>query len=219
MEDVLDLYAEPYDPRRPYVCFDECPYQLVSEVRPPLPTRPGAAEKVDYEYKREGTCNLFLFVQPQIGWRHVDVTDRRTAQDFASCMRDLVDVYFPQAERIRVVLDNLNTHTLAALYTTFSPAEARRIARKLEFHYTPKHGSWLNMAEIELAVLNGGCLNRRLPSQDRVRAEITAWEDERNAQKRPITWSFTTATARIKLDHLYPTLPIPDAHGTLEQAA
>jgi hypothetical protein len=192
---------------------------MVSEGRPPLPPRSGAAEKVDYEYKRAGTCNLVLFVQPQIGWRHGDITDRRTAQDFACCMRDLVDVYVPQADTIRVVLDNLNTHTLAALSTTFSPAEARRIARKLEFHYTPKHGSWLKMAESELAVLNGGCLNRRLPSQDGVRTEIAAWEDERNAQKRPLTWTFTTATARIKLDHLYPTLPAPDAHGTLEQAA
>ncbi len=220
MEDVLDLYNEPYDPCRPYVCFDECPYQLVSEVRQPLPARPGAAEKYDYEYKREGTCNLFMFVQPQIGWRHVDVTDRRTAQDFARCMQDLVDVHFPQADTIRVVLDNLNTHTLAALYETFSPAEARRIARKLEVHYTPKHGSWLNMAEIELAVLNGGCLNRRLPSQDVVRAEIAPWQTERNAQHKLIRWAFTTTTARIKLEHLYPALPTPDdEHHTLEHAA
>jgi hypothetical protein len=220
MEDVLDLYEEPYDPRRPTVCFDECPYQMVSEVRQPLRARPGSAAKYDYEYKREGMCNLFLFVQPQMGWRHVDVTDRRTAQDFAHCMQDLVDVHFPQADVIRVVLDNLNTHTVAALYETFTPAEARRIARKLELHYTPKHGSWLNMAEIELAVLNGGCLNRRLPNQEVVRAEIAAWEAERNTQKRPITWAFTTTTARITLDHLYPALPTSnDEHRALEHAA
>jgi len=214
MEDVLDVYEEPYDPRRPYVCFDECPYQLVSEVRQPLPPRPGAVAKYDYEYTREGTCNLFMFVQPQIGWRHVDVTDRRTAQDFAHCMRDLVDRHFPQAATIRVVLDNLNTHSLAALYETFSPVEARRIARKLEFHYTPKHGSWLNMAEIELAVLNGRCLSRRLPSQDRVRSQIVAWEATRNAARRTITWTFTTTAARIKLEHLYPSLP---AGGTVSE--
>jgi DDE superfamily endonuclease len=189
------------------VCFDECPYQLVSEVRQPLPARPGSPEKYDYEYKREGTCNLFLFVQPQSGWRHVDVTDRRTAQDFAHCRQDVVDVHFPQADLIRVVRDNLNTHTLAALYETFSPAEARRIARKREFHYTPKHGSWLNMAEIELAVLSGGCLDRRLPSQDMVRQEVAAWEAERNAAQKQITWAFTTTTARVTLDHLYPALP------------
>ena len=193
---------------------------MVSEVRQPLPTRPGAAEKVDHEYKREGTCNLFLFVQPQIGWRHVDVTDRRTAQDFASCMRDVVDVHFPEADTIRVVLDNLNTHTLGALDATFPPAEARRIARKLEVHYTPKQGRWLNRAEIELAVLNGGCLDRRLPSQERVRAQIGAWEGERNAQRRPITWTFTTAAARSKLNRLYPALPTPDdVHSMVEQAA
>jgi transposase len=159
-----------------------------------------------------------VFVQPQVGWRHVDVTDRRTAKDFAPCMQDLVDVPFPRAATIRVVLDNLNTHTLAALYETFSPAEARRIARKLEFHFTPKHGSWLNMAEIELAVLTGGCLNRRLPSQERVRTEIAAWQSERNAPQRPISWTFTTTTARLKLEHLYPPVP-DDASTTLAQAA
>ena len=146
MEDVLDLYAEPEDPKRPRVCFDECPYQLISETRQPLPGKPGRPQRYDYEYKREGTCNLFMFVQPHVGWRHVKVTDRRTKADFAQCMKDLVDLYFPDADLIRVTLDNLNTHTPAALYEAFEPAEARRIIRKLEFHHTPKHGSWLNMA-------------------------------------------------------------------------
>jgi len=204
MEDVLDLYAEEHDPQRPWVCFDESPYQLVSETRPPQPMTPQHPRRIDYEYKREGACNLFLFLQPQIGWRHVEVTAQRTAQDFAHCMQALVDVHFPTAEKIRVVLDNLNTHTRAVLYETFPPAEARRIARKLEFHYTPKHGSWLNMAEVEFSVLSAQCLGRRLPSQDRVAEEIGAWEAERNAEKRTITWTFTTPTARTKLDRLYP---------------
>jgi DDE superfamily endonuclease len=154
MEDILDLYAEPYDPPYPVVCFDESPYQLVSEVCPPWPSRPGQPARYDYEYRREGTCNLFMCFEPLQGWRHVKVTARRTTQDFAQCMQDLVDVHFPQATVISVVLDNLNTHTPAALYATFPPAEACRILRKLDFHYTPKHGSWLNMAEIEFAVVS-----------------------------------------------------------------
>ncbi len=205
MEDVLDLYEEPHDPQRPWVCFDECPYQMVSETQTPQPMTAEHPRRIDYEYKREGTANLFLFLQPQIGWRHVEVTAQRTAQDFAHCMQALVDVHFPAADKIRVVLDNLNTHTPAALYETFAPAEAHRLARKLEFHHTPKHGSWLNMAELEFSVLSRQCLDRRLPSQDRVRAEIAAWEAERNAEKRTICWSFTTTDARTKLDRLYPT--------------
>jgi hypothetical protein len=205
MEDVLDLYAEPDDPLRPRVCFDECPYQMVSETRVPLPARPGRIQRYDYEYKREGTCNLFMFVQPERGWRHVSVTERRTAQDFAQCMKDLVDVYYPDAHVVRVVLDNLNTHTPAALYETYEPAEARRIARRLEFHYTPKHGSWLNMAEAEFAVLSRQCLDRRLGSVQVVQSELAAWEHQRNDVHAMINWRFTVADARIKLERLYPS--------------
>lgn len=205
MEDVLDLYAEPYDSQYPVVCFDESPYQLVSEARQPVLAAPGQPVRYDYEYRREGTCNLFMFVQPLGGWRHVKVTDRRTAQDFAQCMKDLVDSHFPQATLITVVLDNLNTHTPAALYDTFTPAEARRLLQKLDFCYTPKHGSWLNMAEIEFAVLSTQCLNRRIPDQATVRRRVGAWEASRNAQKATINWRFTTGKARRKLRRLYPS--------------
>jgi DDE superfamily endonuclease len=204
MEDILDLYAEPYDPQYPVVCFDESPYQLVSEVRPPLPVRPGQPARYDYEYCREGACNLFMCFEPLQGWRHVKVTARRTTQDFAHCMRNLVDVHFPQATVISVVLDNLNTHTPAALYATFPPAEACRILRKLDFHYTPKHGSWLNMAEIEFAVVSTQCLDRRLGDQETVRHAVAAWETQRNAAKATADWRFTTAKARRKLRHIYP---------------
>jgi hypothetical protein len=205
MEDLLDLYEEPYDPRRPLVCFDELPYQLVSEVRQPLPLRPGQPERYDYEYRREGVCNLFLFFEPLRGWRHVEVTERRTAQDFAHQMRALVDEYLPDAAVIRLVVDNLNIHTPAALYEAFPPAEARRIAAKLEFHYTPKHGSWLNMAEIELAVLSRQCLDRRIPDRVSVRRETAAWESDRNAKQATVNWRFTTVDARVKLKRLYPS--------------
>jgi hypothetical protein len=204
LEDILDLYAEPYDPQYPLVCFDESPYQLVSEVCQPLPLRPGQPRRHAYEYRREGTWNLFLGFEPLQGWRHVKVTDRRTAQDFAYCMKDLVDTQFPQATVISVVLDNLNTHTPAALYATFPPAEACRILRKLDFHYTPKHGSWLNMAEIEFAVVSTQCLDRRVGDQETVRREIAAWETRRNAHKATADWRFTTAKARRKLKCLYP---------------
>jgi hypothetical protein len=206
MEDVLDLYAEPYDPQRPQVCFDESPVQLVSETRRPLLVRPGQAACYDYEYKREGTANLFLFVQPLLGWRQVNVTARRTKQDFAGQMKLLVDVYFPDAKSIRLVVDNLNTHTPAALYEAFAPAEARRITRRLEFHYTPKHGSWLNMAECELAVLNTQCLDRRIPDVETLQREIAAWQTKRNQQKTKIDWQFDTDVARVKLERLYPSL-------------
>jgi DDE superfamily endonuclease len=204
MEDILDLYAEPYDARFPLVCFDERLYQWVSEVRQPLPVAPGHPLRYDYESRREGTCNLFMGFEPLGGWRHVEVTDRRTAQDFAHCMRDLVDVHFPKATVVSVVLDNLNTHTPAALYATFAPAEACRILRKLDFHYTPKHGSWLNMAEIELAVLSTQCLDQRLGDPATVRRAIAAWETRRNAAKATVNWQFTTAKARRKLKRLYP---------------
>jgi hypothetical protein len=204
MEDVLDLYAEPDDSHSPVVCFDESPYQLVSEVRQPLPAAPGQPVRYDYEYHREGTCNLFMCFEPLRGWRHVKVTARRTTQDFAHCMKDLVDIHFPTAAVVSVVLDNLNTHTPAALYATFPPAEACRILRKLDFHYTPKHGSWLNMAEIEFAVVSTQCLDRRLGDQEAVRRAITAWQTRRNAEKATVDWRFTTAKARCKLKHIYP---------------
>jgi hypothetical protein len=204
MEDSLELYAEPYEPQYPVVCFDESPYQLVSEVHQPLPARPGQPARDDDEYRREGTCNLFMGFEPLRGWRHVKVTARRTTQDFAHCMRDLVDVHFPQATVISVVLDNLNTHTPAAVYATFPPAEACRILRKLDFHYTPKHGSWLNMAEIECAVVSTQCLGRRLGDPETVRRAVAAWETQRNAAKATVDWRFTTAKARRKLRHIYP---------------
>ena len=210
MEEVLDLYAEPYDARRPQVCFDESPVQLTSETRHPLPVRPGQSVCYDYEYKREGTANLFLFVQPLQGWRHVNVTAQRTKQDFAQQMKLLVDVYFPTAEIIRLVVDNLNTHTPAALYEVFVPAEARRITRKLEFHYTPKHGSWLNMAECEFGVLVSQCLDRRIPDVETLRRETSAWQTQRNHHQAKINWQFGTDLARIKLKRLYPSVKEPE---------
>jgi hypothetical protein len=205
MEDVLDLYEQAYDPLYPQVCFDERPCQLLSEVRQPLPARPGQPRRHDYEYRREGSCNLFMFFQPLACWRHVKVTAQRTKVDFAYCMKDLVDVLFPDARCIRLVLDNLNTHKLEVLYEVFPPAEARRIARKLEFHYTPKHGSWLNMVEIELSVLSSQCLDRRIPSQSILAQQALAWEQRRNAMGATVHWQFTSAKARTKLQHLYPS--------------
>ena len=208
MEDVLDLSGQPYNPLIPQVCFDERPCQLISEKYLPIPSQPGQPERYDYEYKREGTCNLFAIFQPLAGWRHIKVTSQRTAQDFALCMKDLVDVFFPNAMMIRVVLDNLNTHTPAALYQTFPPEEARRILSKLEFHYTPKHGSWLNMVEIELSVLSRQCLNRRIPNQETMKRETAAWEQQRNEQKATVNWRFTNQDARVKLERLYPQLDL-----------
>jgi len=204
MEDVLDLYAERYDPRRPVVGFDERPLQLLDHTREPIPVAPGRARKVDYEYRRNGTGNVFMTVEPLAGWRHVEVTERRTAVDFAQQMKWLVDEAYADAKVILVVLDNLNVHTTASLYATFPPAEARRIARKLEFHPTPKHGSWLNVAESELAVLSNQCLNRRLPTLSTVRKEAAAWERQRNSERVTIHWLFKTADARRKLRHAYP---------------
>jgi hypothetical protein len=205
MEDVLDLYAEDYLEDYPVVTFDESPYQMISETRVPLPAEPGQPQRYDYEYRREGTCNLFLFFQPLRGWRHVKVTERRTTLDFAQCMKDLVDIHFPNATLISVVLDNLNTHTPAALYEAFEPAEARRIVSKLDFHYTPKHGSWLNMAECEFAVLLGQCLDQRIGDIPTVRRKSTAWEKRRNTAKATVNWRFTTTKARTKLKRLYPS--------------
>jgi hypothetical protein len=204
MEDLLDLYAEPYQPTFPVICFDEVPYQMVSETQLPLPMQDGKPLRYDFEYRREGTCNLFMLLQPLAGWRHVKVTDQRTKQDFAWCMKDLVEVHFPQAEKIRVVLDNLNTHSPASFYEAFPPEQARQLTRKLEFHYTPEHSSWLNMAEVEISVLTQQCLDRRLGSQLLVKSEVGAWEGERNTARATIDWRFTIPNARNKLKKLYP---------------
>jgi DDE superfamily endonuclease len=209
MEEVLTVYHLPEDREKPVVCMDEASKQLVGETRLPLPMRPGAIAHEDYEYERHGVANLFMLFAPLLGWRHVAVTDRRTMQDWAYVMRDLVDVHFPQAPTIRVVLDNLNTHLAGSLYETFPPAEARRILDRLELHYTPKHGSWLNMAETELSVLSRQCLDRRIPDKARLTQEVAAWEARRNRAETTMHWRFTTADARIKLTHLYPTVQVP----------
>jgi hypothetical protein len=204
MEDVLDLYAQPYDPARPVVCFDEQPRQLVAEIRTPMPALPGRLRRIDYEYRRQGTANLFLILEPLAGWRHVAVTAQRTAADFAQQMRALVDVHYPAAKVIAVVLDNLSTPSPAALYQAFPPEEARRILKRLEFHFTPKHGSWLNMAELEFSILARQCLDRRLPDQGTLRHEIAAWQAARNAARATVQWHFTITNARTKLHRLYP---------------
>ena len=212
MEDVLDVYERPYDPHRPVVCFDETSKQLIEETRLPMPTVPGHPERYDYEYQRNGTRNLFMFFEPLRGWRHLEVTERRTAVDFAHQMKWLVvenslwrDEAYPEAGVICVVLDNLNTHKMASLYEAFLAAEARRIARRLEFHYTPKHGSWLNMAEIEFSVLSRQCLDRRIPDEKTLKREIAALESERNTVHARVNWQFTSRDARIKLRRIYPS--------------
>ena len=210
MEDVLDLYTEPLDIKRPVVSFDETPIQLIGEARVPVRQGPGRAARIDYEYRRNGTANLFVFVDAHRAWRHVKVTDRRTNVDFAHCMRDLVDQHYPEAERIRVVLDNLNTHRAKNLYEAFPPEEARRILRRLEFHYTPPHASWLNMVEIEISVLDSQCLDRRIPDRQTLEREISAWQKRRNATGARIKWMFDAAAARKKLGKLYPAR---DEHG------
>jgi transposase len=204
MEDVLDLYAEPPDPKRPVACFDESPVQLIGETRQPIPAMPGQFERYDCEYKRNGTANLFILLDLHRSWRRVKVTDSRAAVDFAACMRELCDVHFPKAERIRVVLDNLSTHSAGALYQAFPAAEARRMLRRLEFHYTPKHASWLNMVEIEIGVLRSQCLDRRIATKARLIAEVAAWERHRNASGARIQWMFTTYKARAKMGRAYP---------------
>jgi hypothetical protein len=206
MEDVLEVYHRPYDPNRPLVCIDEVPKQLVSEVRTPLPPRPGTPARYDYEYKREGVANLFMISEPLLGWRAVQVTDRRTAKDFAEVLRWVVEDLHPDADRVVLVTDNLNTHGPWSLYEAFGPARARRIAEKLEWHYTPKHGSWLNVAECELAALSSQCLDRRIGSIGHLRRLVAAWEEERNERMVGVNWRFTTADARIKLRSLYPPI-------------
>jgi transposase len=205
MEDVLSLYAEPRDDRRPVVCFDETPRQLIGEARVPIPAQPGRPARYDYEYVRNGTANIFMFVDVNRPWRHAKVTDQRTGADFADCMRDLVDDHYPNAEKIRVVLDNLSTHTPAALYERFEPAEARRILSRIEFHFTPKHASWLNMVEIEIGVLVRQCLDRRIGDKSTLTAEVVKWEQRRNRERARIEWLFTVDRAREKLGRAYPT--------------
>ena len=206
MEDVLDLYAEAPDDKRPVVCFDETPRQLIGEARVPVAAKPGKPARVDYEYVRNGTANVFMFVDAHRPWRHAKVTDHRSNRDFAACMRDLVDEHCPNADCVRVVLDNLSTHKPAALYEAFAPGEARRILRRLEFHYTPKHASWLNMVEIEIGVLVGQCLDRRIPDKLTLVAEVASWERRRNAEHARINWMFTVERARAKLRRSYPSL-------------
>ena len=204
MEDVLDLYAESPDPKRLVVCFDESPTQLIGEVRRPISATPGQLERYDCEYRRNGTANLFVFLDAHRPWRKVKVTDQRTACDFAQCMRDLVDLHYPQADLVRVVLDNLSTHSPGALYEAFPAPEAHRILRRIEFHYTPKHASWLNMVEIEIGVLRNQCLDRRIGDRITLEAEVAAWERQRNVASARIKWMFTTRRARINLLRAYP---------------
>lgn len=206
MEDVLEVYHLPYDPQWPQVCMDEQPIQLIKETRMPIPAGPGKPEQYDYEYERSGTANIFMFVEPLGGWRHVNVTAHRTSVDWAHQIRELVDVHYPETEGIRLVMDNLNTHTVASLYEAFPAQEARRLAQKLEIHYTPKHGSWLNIAEIELSAMTRQCLNRRIPDRATLTSEVAAWEQERNGRQKGVDWRFTTKNARIKLKRLYPQI-------------
>jgi hypothetical protein len=208
MEDVLDVYARPYDPRYPVVCVDEGGKQLVGDVRPPLPVRPGSPAKEDSEYERHGTANLFLAFEPLAGHRRVRVTERKTSVDFARFLGQVSDDWYPEAERIVLVLDNLSTHTPAALYEAFEPPEARRLAERFEWHYTPKHGSWLNVAEMELSVLARQCLDRRIPDPETLRREVAAWEAERNAAVVRVEWQFATADARVRLKKLYPSVEL-----------
>jgi hypothetical protein len=206
MEDVLDVYHRPYDPARPVVALDEASKQLVGETVQPLPPEPGHPERFDYEYVRNGTANLFMLSEPLAGWRHVMVTDRRTAKDFAEAVRWLAEDVYPDAERVVLVMDNLNTHKLASLYEAFPPDQARRIAERIEVHHTPKHGSWLNVAEIELSVLARQCLDRRIASAEELLKQLEPWEVERNDRAVGVKWQFTTADARIKLRRLYPAI-------------
>jgi hypothetical protein len=206
MEDVLEIYQRPLDPARPVICMDETSKQLVGETRTVLPMVPGHPQREDYEYERHGVANLFLFCEPLTGWREVQVTDRRTRTDWAVAMRELSDQYYPAAERITVVLDNLNTHGPASFYEAFAPGEARRLAERFEFHYTPKHGSWLNMAEIEFSVLSRQCLQWRIGDAATLRHETQAWKQQRNRASKSVDWQFTTADARIKQTRLYPVI-------------
>jgi DDE superfamily endonuclease len=206
MEDVLQVYQLPYDPTHPVVCMDEASKQLIAEIAIPVPAAPGRPARIDYEYERKGTCNLFMMCEPLRGWRQVRVTERRTRRDWAECIKELVDVHYPAVAKIRLVLDNLNTHDGASLYETFPPAEARRLLDRLEVHPTPKHGSWLDMAETELSILHRQCLDRRIDEADEVRRQVGPWERDRNKRECRIHWTFTLAAARVKLKKLYPSI-------------
>jgi hypothetical protein len=204
MEDILDLYCLAYDPTIPLICMDELPRQLIKEKRTPLPAVPGSPRRVDYEYERNGTANVFLFTEPLAGWRHVNVRERRTGVDWAHEIEELLEVHYPQAPFVRLVCDNLSTHKIGSLYETFEPTEARRLARRLDIHYTPTHGSWLNIAEIEFSALSRQCLKRRIPDMPALRRETHRWEQTRNEKQKGVDWQFTTEDARIKLKNLYP---------------
>ena len=206
MEDILEVYQRPYDPQRPLVCVDETSKQLLAETRVPIAAKPGHPARHDYEYRRNGTANLFMMFAPLEGWRHVKVTDRHTALDYAQVLKELSDTHFPGSAKIVLVQDNLNTHQPASLYQAFPPAEARRLVERFEWHYTPKHGSWLDMAESELGVLSSQCLDRRIPDQQVLKEEVNAWEADRNRKHAKADWQFTTADARVKLKRLYPAL-------------
>lgn len=206
MEDVLEVYTRPHDPNRPMVCLDETSKQLIAETRVPIAMKPGQPVRIDHEYERGGTANLFMMFAPLEGWRHLKVTDRRTAIDYAHALADLADIHFPDADKIVLVQDNLNTHRPASLYQAFPPAEARRLTERFEVHYTPKHGSWLDMAEIELGVLSSQCLDRRIPDKQTLTTQVAAWQDHRNKHHAKADWRFTTADARVKLKRLYPSV-------------
>jgi hypothetical protein len=212
MEDVLEVYQRPYDPRYPVICMDEASKQLVAEVRQPLPPEPGKPLRYDCEYERRGTCNIFMFCEPLRGWRHVRVTQQRTRVDWAFALRTLLDTEYQQAERVVLVMDNLNTHSPASFYEAFAPQEARRLTERLELHYTPKHGSWLNIAECELSVLGRQCLARRIDDGQRLAQEVAAWENDRNEIAKNVNWQFTADDARIKLRRLYPECARQDEH-------
>ena len=204
MEDVLDVYQRPYDPDMPVVCMDEKPYQLLDEIRQPIPMKPGDIKKIDSEYKRCGVCSIFIFTEPLKGWRYVCVSERRTKKDWAEQIRILLDEHYPTAPKICLIMDNLNTHNISSLYEAFPPEKARELAKRLEIHYTPKHGSWLNVAEVELSVLERQCLGRRIPDIDTLASEISAWNSDRNSSSKTVIWQFSADDARIKLKHLYP---------------
>jgi hypothetical protein len=206
MEDTLEVYHRPYDQKYPLVCLDETNRQLISEMRKTVPAKPGYNKHVDYEYRRNGVVDVFMIFEPLKARRHVKVTEQRTRKDFAECIRDLVDVHYPEAEKVVLVMDNLNTHSEGSLYEAFEPAEARRLAEKLEIHHTPKHGSWLNMAEIEIGILSRQCLSKYIETKERMISEVAAWEHQRNKAGATVDWQFTTADARIKLKHLYPVI-------------
>jgi hypothetical protein len=208
MEDILDLYQQPYDPDKPVICMDEQPVQLIQDVREPLPAEPGKPERVDYEYERKGTANIFMFAEPLGSQRYVSIREQKTDRDWAEEIKALLEIHYLQAEKIRLVMDNLSTHKLGALYETFTPAEAHKLAQRLEIHYTPKHGSWLNIAEIELSALSRQCLKRRIGDIALLIRECKAWENKRNAQQKGVDWQFTTVDARIKLRRLYPRIQL-----------